>query len=127
MSDGTLHTLILAKCEQRFRELAQVRINYTLRTGENITGEYTVGKNSRFTVEVGDDVGPGQDLSAVVTSSNDVPIICERPVYFSYQNRLPGGHDVTGAVYQQQLYCLAEGTTRPGFDEWICILNPGEE
>ena len=38
-----------------------------------------------------------------------------------------GGHDAVGAIIpSRQTWYFAEGYTGPGFDEWICVLNPGD-
>ena len=37
-----------------------------------------------------------------------------------------GGHDVVGATSPADTWYFAEGYTGPGFDEWICVLNPGQ-
>ncbi len=46
----------------------------------------------------GDDAS--HDFSARVQSTNSVPIVAERPIYFNYQGytqlNWPGGHDVLG-------------------------------
>ncbi len=36
-----------------------------------------------------------------------------------------GGHDVIGCTAASRTWYFAEGTTRPGFEEWICLFNPG--
>jgi poly-gamma-glutamate capsule biosynthesis protein CapA/YwtB (metallophosphatase superfamily) len=35
-----------------------------------------------------------------------------------------GGHDVVGCTAASKTWYFAEGTTRPGFNEWVCLLNP---
>jgi poly-gamma-glutamate capsule biosynthesis protein CapA/YwtB (metallophosphatase superfamily) len=35
-----------------------------------------------------------------------------------------GGHDVMGCTSASKTWYFAEGTTRPGFNEWVCLLNP---
>jgi hypothetical protein len=57
-----------------------------------------VSANSRLTVNVNQDAGANQDISAKVSS--DQPIITERPMYFNYQGVWTGGHDVVGFVPQ---------------------------
>jgi hypothetical protein len=42
----------------------------------------------------GDDAA--HDFSAKVASTNGVPILAERPMYFSYGSGWTGGHVVTG-------------------------------
>ncbi len=38
-----------------------------------------------------------------------------------------GGHCVLGAEAPRNDWYFAEGTTREGFEEWLCLQNPGEE
>jgi hypothetical protein len=103
--------------------VATATVTYMLGTGENKDKTYTVPANTRVTVNVNADIGPGQDVSAKVHS--DKPIAAERPMYFNYQNKWTGGQDVVGVTVPQQTWYFAEGTTRSGFDEWLCIQNPG--
>jgi len=53
-----------------------------------------VGANSRYTIDVNGDAGGGLSISAKVTS--DVPVMVERPMYFDFQGKWTGGHDVAG-------------------------------
>jgi hypothetical protein len=61
----------------------------------------TVPKNSRSTVVVKDKLGegddPAHDFSAKVESTNNTPLVVERPMYFNYKGTWDGGHDVIGA------------------------------
>ncbi len=91
-----------------------------------------MGKNSRSTVTVKDKLGvgddPAHDFSAKVECTNGQKIIAERPMYFNYKPgelNWNGGHDVVGAVAPSAIFYFAEGTTRPGFDPYLCIQNPG--
>ncbi|MBU1669979.1 MAG: hypothetical protein KKF41_03415 [Actinobacteria bacterium] len=72
---------------------AHVTITYYTSSGQAIPKDWTVSANSRLTVDVNQDAGADQDISAKVSS--DQPIICERPMYFDY-NGWTGGHDVVG-------------------------------
>jgi len=47
-------------------------------------------------------------------------------MYFNYQGKWTGGHDVLGAPAPSDQWYFAEGYTGPGFDEYICVLNPGD-
>jgi hypothetical protein len=38
-----------------------------------------------------------------------------------------GGHDVIGASGASKTWYFAEGTTRPGFEEWLCIANTNQQ
>jgi len=90
--------------------------------GGNQTAIYTLGPNSRTTIKVNDQVGPEKDVSVALTSAND--FIAERPMYFDYQGMWAGGHDVLGANQVGKEWYFAEGTTRAGFDQWLCLQNP---
>ncbi len=106
---------------------AQVYIDYILAGAPTQQKSYPVPARSRFSVNVNADVAAGQDVSAYVHS--DLPIVCERPMYFNYgavynPGRWPGGHVVMGAASPGREWYFAEGCTRAGFEEWICIQNP---
>src|SRR5450756_351377 len=38
-----------------------------------------------------------------------------------------GGHDAMGSTVTSRTWYFAEGTTRAGFTEWLCLFNPGGE
>jgi hypothetical protein len=38
-----------------------------------------------------------------------------------------GGHDVVGCAAAGKTWYFAEGTTREGFNEWVCLLNPNSQ
>ncbi|MBU4441311.1 MAG: metallophosphoesterase, partial [Actinobacteria bacterium] len=111
---------------------AEVTITYMLGDGTTRDQEVTVGATSRYTVMVKDILGEGDDasydFSARVQSTNGVPIVVERPIYFNYQGNTrlnwPGGHNVIGTTNPSTSYYFAEGTCRPGFDPYICLQNP---
>jgi len=108
---------------------AEVTITYMLGSGKNIEKKLPVAKTSRETVDVNNDVGPDQDVSVVVDSTE--PIVVERPMYFNYHEKWTGGHDVVGAEAPDTEFYFAEGTTRNNpndgsFEEWICIQNPSD-
>ena len=119
---ANFHTWLCMQNPQE--EDVQVTINYMLESGENQVKEVTVPALSRKTESVNSDVGPGQDVSMMVESSD--AIICERPVYFNYQGVHDGGHDVIGAVEPANEWYLAEGTTHGGFSTYVCMQNPND-
>ncbi|MBU1669838.1 MAG: hypothetical protein KKF41_01860 [Actinobacteria bacterium] len=107
---------------------ANVKITYMFDGGGTQVQNVTMPPTSRETVLVNDIIGPNRDVSAMVESSQ--PIIAERPVYFNYQGKWPGGSTQFGATQADSSWFLSEGTTRNNgvdgqFDEWICIQNPG--
>jgi hypothetical protein len=105
---------------------AVVNVNYILGTGKTVPKMYSVKAKSRYTVDVNREVGPDQDVSCVVNSSQ--PVVAERPMYFFYHNKWTGGHDVVGAPGPDTTFYFAEGTTRDNardgsFEEWISLEN----
>jgi len=38
-----------------------------------------------------------------------------------------GGHDVTGRREGSRTWYFAEGCTRMGFEEWVCLFNPNPD
>ncbi len=109
---------------------ARVRITYMLGTGSTKVQELEVPAHSRSTVRAVDVLGSGDgasyDFAAKVESLNGAGIVAERPVYFDYGG-WTGGHDVAGATSPSSEHYFAEGTTRPGFDPYLCVMNPGKE
>ena len=89
--------------------------------GDPIARNYQIPDMRRLTVSVNDVAGPGKDVSIKLIS--DYAFIAERPMYFNYQGKWSGGHDVLGANAQKTTWLFAEGYTGPGFEEWLCIQN----
>ena len=58
---------------------------------------------------------------------SDEPIVVERPMYFLYNSAIDEGSNAMGVCRPGSTWYLAEGCTREGFEEWICLMNPGEE
>ena len=87
----------------------------------------SVGAHSRATFNTRGQIGA--DLNASLYLSSSQAVVAERPMYFNYQglasNNWTGGHDVVGANSPAKAWYLAEGTTRGGFEEWLCLQNPG--
>ncbi|HEV2952742.1 MAG TPA: DUF5719 family protein, partial [Candidatus Dormibacteraeota bacterium] len=120
-------------------------INYYTDTGAHPTKGLNLPPNSRTTIEVfkGDPttsgscdpaagtcgVGPGiQGVSAKVTTPSGSPIIVERPFYvngYSFgSGPINDGHDAFGAAAPATSWNFAEGTTEPGFNEYLTLENP---
>jgi hypothetical protein len=120
--DGFFEWLSL---ENPSAETAQVTINYMTNEGPIGPFVYDIPPVSRGTVYVNGYLDPGLDVSAKVESS--LGLVAERPMYFAYKGKWEGGHDVVGVTSTSTDWYFAEGTTRPGFEEWLCIQNPQEE
>jgi hypothetical protein len=107
---------------------ASVAITYYRTGGGMTTRALTVGATTRQTVavhETAHGVGRGQAVAARVQSTNGVGIVVERPMYFTYNGGITGGHTVMGATAPSATWYFAEGFTGAGFDEYLSILNPG--
>jgi hypothetical protein len=104
---------------------ANVKVSYILGTGEVIEKNYVVDRWQRYTILVNQEIGYEQDVSVQITSDQD--IVAERPMYFMYQGGWDGGHNVMGVPSPSLDWYFAEGCTRPGFNEWLCLMNPGEK
>ncbi len=103
---------------------AHATINYLFKDGTRGGQGVELAPTSRATVDVNSGAGPYREVSAIVRS--DEPLLAERPMYFNYAGIWSGGHDAAGVPAPQQDWYFAEGCTRAGFEEWLCVLNPGE-
>ena len=45
-------------------------------------------------------------------------------MYFNYKGAWSGGHTVIGAAFTMDMLIFAEGYTGPGFEEYLCLMNP---
>jgi hypothetical protein len=93
-------------------QAAQVHARYLLIDGTTIEKDYTVAPNSRFNIDV-----PYQDprlksatMSTLITSTNNVPVIVERSMY--WPNDGTGwveGHNAVGLTVTGTKWMLGEG------------------
>ena len=104
-------------------QAARVAVTYLFPDGSNLTRLLPVPPESRVTVLVNADVGEGREVSVALES--DLPVAAERPMYFTYGGHVKGGHDAPGVPSPSATWYFAEGYTGEGFEEWICVLNPG--
>jgi hypothetical protein len=109
---------------------AQIEIAYLLPSPRApIIRPYTVQPNSRLTIQV--DGVPGlseTDVSAAIRSTNSVPIIVERAMYFSRPEQVfAGGHESAGVTAAATRWFLAEGATGSFFNMFILIANPSTD
>ena len=100
---------------------ADVTVTFMNTSGTTYQKLLTVGATSRETVTPSDaSVPAGEDIAATVTSTNNVSIIAERPIYLS----TGGGHNTIGTTTPATTWYFAEGTTQAGYTEYITIANP---
>jgi subtilisin family serine protease len=83
---------------------------------------YALASASRLTIHV-NDLAPGMDVAAKVTSDNGV--VAERAMYFDYSGR-KGGSCAMGTTSASGTWFFAEGYTGSGFDEWLLLFNPSD-
>jgi len=87
---------------------------------------------SRTTVFVNQSAGENYQVSCRLTVLEGPGIVAERPMYFyygkgKYGEGWTGGHTATGIPAPATEWNFAEGCTREGFEEYVTVLNPGEE
>src|SRR6185503_3879522 len=78
---------------------AEVTITYYLSDGTTQVKPISIPANARYTTAVhgtSEGVGPGQAVSAKVETTNAGGIVVERPMYFTYNGTIDGGHIVVG-------------------------------
>ncbi|MEW6553473.1 MAG: PQQ-binding-like beta-propeller repeat protein [Actinomycetota bacterium] len=108
---------------------ATVDVTYLYPDGDPLQKRYDVPGNRRMTLSVNEEAGAGKEVSIKAVSNQ--PIVAERPMYFDYRGRADlgctGGHCVMGVGEAGGQWCFAEGYTGSGFEEWLCLANPGTE
>ncbi len=112
-------------------QAAQIEIRYLLRApAAPVVKTYTVGANTRRTIYVNGE-GSGleeADVSAVVTSTNGVPVIVERAMYLDSNGQLFGaGHDSAAIPEPSLSWLFAEGATGPFFNMYLLVANPNDQ
>ena len=111
-------------------QAATVEIQYLRPTPlAPITKTYTIGPNTRRSIYVnGEDPGLDEaEISAVITSTNAVPIVVERAMYLDSNGQLFGaGHESAAVADLSTTWFFAEGATGPFFNMFILVANPGD-
>lgn len=105
---------------------ANVAVQYLLQGGQlPLDQTYSILSNARYTINVNQVVGPGQNVAIAITS--DQPIIAERPMYFTYTGiagvSVPGGTDTLGATSLGTQFAFAYLDTTANHDTYLTILN----
>lgn len=109
---------------------AEVEITYLLVAGPPVRRSYTVSANARFNVWVNAEAQSepalrNAEMSAIVRSTNGVPIIVERAVYLDTGGKLFGaGHEAAAIATPAARWFFAEGATGAYFDLFVLIANP---
>jgi Tol biopolymer transport system component len=108
---------------------ADVTITYLLPDGTSIDKHYAVARESRLTINVdGEDPGlAGTSVSAIVKSTNSVPIVVERAMWWPspdwYEGHVTAATNETGATW-----ALADGRSGgpPDTSTFLLVANPGD-
>lgn len=104
---------------------ANVTITFLRDNGQPpVTLNRTVAPLKRDTVWVNSFVPElaGESFAAIVESTNAVPVLAERAMYW---NNFEGGHGATGVTAASQTFRFAEGYTGGGFQTFLLLQNPG--
>ena len=93
---------------------------------EPFSQDYVLEPHSRLSVWVNwvDPRLAATDVSAVVESPVDLPIVVERAMYLSSRRQFEGGHASAGITTPSPDWFLAEGATGTYFDMYVLIANP---
>lgn len=103
---------------------ADVSLNCLFKGSAERSFQVHLDPDRRLTLDINQLVGAGKDVSMELSSHE--PFLAERPMYFNYNNYCRGGHVSKGIEASGKKWYLAEGTTRPGFQTYLCIMNPGQ-
>ena len=107
---------------------ATIEVRYLLPAPEApVVRTYTVTGRSRFNIWVNQQDARLDDaeVSAVVTSTNGVPVIVERAMYLNLPGQVFGaGHESAGVEAPALRWYFAEGATGAFFDLFFLIANP---
>lgn len=101
-----------------------VTLNCLFQGGAEQTFQVHLDPDKRHTIDINRLVGAGKDVSLQLSAPE--PFLAERPMYFNYKGACRGGHVSKGVEAAGTHWYLAEGTTRPGFYEYLCMMNPGD-
>ena len=108
-------------------ETAQVKVQYLLAGGDRIEKIDPVPARSRVNIWVNKDdpALAAAEMSATITSLNDVPVVVERSMYRNNGDELfSAGHNSAAVEAPALRWFLAEGATGGTFDEFVLVANP---
>jgi hypothetical protein len=114
---------------------ASVRVTYLLTNGTSLVKDYTVAAASRMTISVDNERFGGQALlanaavSTVITSTNAVPIVVERAMWWPGGSAGPWyeGHNSPGATATGTAWAVADGEVggAAGASTYLLVANTG--
>ncbi|HEY5527152.1 MAG TPA: hypothetical protein VIK02_06200 [Candidatus Anoxymicrobiaceae bacterium] len=97
-------------------------VEYSLADGNTVNAEYRVPGGSQYTIRMNDILTSASCVSAIVRS-DATGIVAEMPVYFG--DKRSAGCSVGNSVGSScKRWYFAEGTTLPGYEEYIVVWYP---
>jgi hypothetical protein len=84
--------------------------------------ELDLPPQSRVTLDINAYAGQGKEVSLYLEST--LPVVAERPMYFTYRGAWKGCTVTSGAEALSDAWYFAEGCTRDGFETWVLLANP---
>jgi hypothetical protein len=101
-----------------------VRVTYQTPEGAVPGPELQLAGGTRGSVHVNDQL-PDRDVSAVVECTTaGKGVVAERSMYVRTSDGKVDCHNSLGSTGAEHGWGLAEGCTRPGFEEWVLVQNP---
>lgn len=112
---------------------AEVEVRYLTDTGDPLLRRYVVGPRSRETVRVNweADWAPRQGFGMHVRSTNGVPVVAERAMWWSTDEDggWEEGHGSSGVTQLGTAYALGDGVAggAHGAATYVLVANPGTQ
>jgi|GEM_PF-1699662 len=109
----------------------KVEVRFLTPAGVGKQFDIFIPAQSRYTIHVNEHL-QNTDVSTRLESKTAeggkvLPIYAERAMYMiSTPDGKVGAHDSIGLSSARQAWYMPEGTTRPGFDMWVLVMNPAE-
>jgi hypothetical protein len=105
-----------------------IKVQFLGKTGVARELQVIVEARSRYTIHANEFI-PNAEISTKVEcltqeGGQALAIFAERAMYMATKDGKRGAHDSIGLSTPAPSWFLAEGTTRPGFDEWVLLMNP---
>lgn len=99
-------------------------VHFLLEGGGELDYAFALAPRSRLTVSVDGLPSLGDKAFSMHVQSGE-PIVAERAMYFN-KGYIGGGHASAGVTQPRSRWFLAEGCTRPFFEEYITVGNPND-
>ena len=105
---------------------AQVTATFMKTDGTTAQWTGSIEPTKRATIDLNNEV-PNASVSTKIESTNSVPIVAERAMYWTARGVPRAGcHDAVGSTVTATTWYLPEGTVggTNNFDTWLTIQNP---